>query len=114
MDLNICLYCEKSMTDSTSSFCSNVCRNQESKQDTAGGGLPMLRSNSLHSLNSPSPPPYEMAYHRRQSFSYNSPIRRSSNSTSSSSLNSLSFSSFDSVKYLSMSDTLSYPLYTTP
>ncbi|ORZ12737.1 hypothetical protein BCR42DRAFT_419859 [Absidia repens] len=127
MDLDICLYCEKPISDNSTSFCSNTCRKQESKQEVVGGSFQpdyrMVRSNSLHSLTPTSTPPpnfYEMAYHRRQSFSYSPPMRRrpSHSLSSSSSINSLSSSalSFDAIRHfhpLAMDDALSYPVYTS-
>ncbi|ORZ24555.1 hypothetical protein BCR42DRAFT_403175 [Absidia repens] len=127
MDLNICLYCEKYITENDkTSFCSNTCRNQESKQETAGGSLQaLLRDSHFHTLpqtkTPPSPPNFELVYHRRPSFSY-SPIsrRRPSSSLSSSSFNSFSSSStlsLDNLNYFPSSmidDDLFYPVYTTP
>ncbi|CAO3599909.1 unnamed protein product [Absidia cylindrospora] len=128
MDLNICLYCEKYITENDkTSFCSNTCRNQESKQETAGGSLQaLLRASNFHTLpptKTPPPPPpnFELVYHRRPSFSY-SPIsrRRPSSSLSSSSFNSLSSSStlsLDNLNYFRSSitdDDLLYPVYTSP
>ncbi|CAO3609843.1 unnamed protein product [Cunninghamella blakesleeana] len=126
MDLNICLYCEKPLDNEKLTFCSGTCQLNEATKNhlyiNNNTHHSMIRSNSVQSIPSstlmyyPSLPPspttttttnYEMAYHRRQSFSY-SPVmrRRFSNSTSTSSYNSLSSSStisFDSKYFLDSS-----------
>ncbi|KAI7895609.1 uncharacterized protein EV154DRAFT_599200 [Mucor mucedo] len=85
MDLSICLYCEKHLIEENISFCSTSCEtNEASKPNYYPSRLLSSRPTSCAS--------YEIAYHRRLSFSstfYHQPLSSSSSSLSSISLDAV-------------------------
>ncbi|KAI9323486.1 hypothetical protein BX666DRAFT_67114 [Dichotomocladium elegans] len=91
MDLNICLYCEKPLSDDNTSFCSLACQDQEaSKNFTYSHSIhyhhspsmyshhnkhvsnqtAMLMQSTPRSILSAKPPAEILPYHRRRSFFY--------------------------------------------
>ncbi|OBZ82644.1 hypothetical protein A0J61_09307 [Choanephora cucurbitarum] len=88
MDLNICLYCERYLSEENMNFCSSVCQAREASKPISSRLYMMGSRLPTTSIN------YESAQHRRSSFSSDHcPLP----SSSSSSINSTySLTSLDS------------------
>ncbi|KAI8647742.1 hypothetical protein BD408DRAFT_407737 [Parasitella parasitica] len=77
MELDLCLYCEKRLTDESIAFCSMSCQSNEASKSSSFIQLQHTTRNSAL------PKSYSMSYHRSPSLSYS--ISSSSTTISSSS-----------------------------
>ncbi|KAG2235557.1 hypothetical protein BDF21DRAFT_453681 [Thamnidium elegans] len=71
MELNLCLYCEKRLSDDNMAFCSISCQSNEASKSYASYKLSnnTMLSPSVRLSGKPSST-YQMSYHRRPSLSY--------------------------------------------